>query len=296
MNQKTQPLVSIVIPCYNHENFVQECIWSVINQNYKNIELIIIDDGSKDNSVKKIEEIIPECEDRFTRFEFRARENRGVSSTLNEALDWCKGEYYCSIASDDIMKSGRISLQLEYLKDNTKCAGVFGAYEFIDEHGVINGLRKKNKRKYNFKDIYLHRHELPAPTQFLRMSVIRGVGGYADNIIIEDWYMWLKISKLGYTLDYIDTLFVKYRRHDNNISNKLDIILKGRLEIIDMFKDSELYDEAYACAYLVSANEYLMIDFKKSWDMYLQFLQLKGNVFSVNSLKYIFKLIFRAVK
>lgn len=296
MNQENQPLVSVVIPCYNHGNFVQKCIESVINQNYQNIELIIIDDGSKDNSVKKIEEMIPKCEDRFARFEFRARENRGVSSTLNESLEWCKGEYYCPIASDDVMKSNRILLQLEYLRDNTKCAGVFGAYEFIDEQGVIKGLRKKDKRKYNFKDIYLHRHELPAPTQFLRMSVIRDIGGYADNIVIEDWYMWLKISKSGYSLDYIDILFVEYRKHDNNISNKLDLILKGRLDIIDMFKDSEFFDEAYACAYLVSANEYLMIDFKKSWNMYLQFLQLKGNIFSVNSFKYIFKLIARVVK
>ena len=69
MNQSNQPLVSVVIPCYNHENFVQDCIQSVIDQTYDNIELIIIDDGSKDNSVDKIKEMIGLCEKRFTNFE-----------------------------------------------------------------------------------------------------------------------------------------------------------------------------------------------------------------------------------
>ena len=80
------PLVSIAIPSYNHEIYVQECIRSVIDQDYRNIELIIIDDGSTDNSVEKIEELIPLCKKRFVRFEFLCRENKGLSATLNEAI------------------------------------------------------------------------------------------------------------------------------------------------------------------------------------------------------------------
>ena len=94
------PLVSVVIPCYNHEKFVQDCIQSVIDQTYPNIELIIIDDGSKDGSVEKIQEMIVACEQRFTRFEFRHRQNKGLSATLNEALEWCNGVYLSAIASD----------------------------------------------------------------------------------------------------------------------------------------------------------------------------------------------------
>ena len=103
MENNNQPLVSVVIACYNHENFVQDCVQSIIDQTYENIELIIIDDGSKDGSVEKIQEMIPACKQRFVRFEFRYRPNKGLSATLNEALEWCEGTYFSPIASDDIL-------------------------------------------------------------------------------------------------------------------------------------------------------------------------------------------------
>ena len=110
MNNKIEkiPLISVVIPCYNHENFVQEAIQSVIDQDYKNIELLIIDDGSKDSSVEKIEELIPVCKQRFNRFEFKSRANKGISATLNEALAWANGDFFTICASDDSFHRNKI--------------------------------------------------------------------------------------------------------------------------------------------------------------------------------------------
>ena len=111
MNQSNQPLVSVAIPCYNHERFVQDSIQSIIDQTYQNIELIIIDDGSRDGSVEKIKEMIPACQERFVRFEFRHRPNKGLSATLNEALEWCEGKYFSALASDDIVLKNKIDKQ-----------------------------------------------------------------------------------------------------------------------------------------------------------------------------------------
>lgn len=296
MSDEKQPLVSVVIPCYNHENFVQDCIRSVINQTYQNIELIIIDDGSKDNSVSKIEEMSEKCKRRFVRFEFRHRANKGLSATLNEALEWCEGEYYCSFASDDIMTENRIKKQLEYLNENPKCAGVFGAFEVINPTGLVENVRKKNNKKYYFKDIFLHEHELPAPTQLLRMEVVKKIGGYVKGIVIEDWFMWLKITELGYSLDYIDEIFVKYRRHDSNTSNQLELMHQGRLDVIKIFDRNNFADAALAHVYLVSANEYLSINLRKSWNLYWKFLCMKKKLISKGSFKYILKLILRLLK
>ena len=291
MEKNNRPLVSIVIPCYNHENFVQDCIQSVIDQTYENIELIIIDDGSKDGSVEKIQEMIFACEKRFKRFEFRYRPNKGLSRTLNEALVWCEGEYYSPFASDDIMCANKIEIQVKYLELNIQYAGVFGAFQIIDNYGVVINFIKRKNAIYSFEDIFLHKHELPAPTQLIRTHLIKEVGGYAENILIEDWFMLLKISHRNFKFSYLDTIFVKYRRHEDNTSKSIDKMMDSRIMIINLFKDNLLYSDALACAYLVSANDYLAVDKIKSWSNYRKFIKFKKNNNYFLSFKYILKLI-----
>ena len=160
MKMHKQPLVSVVIPCYNHENFVQDCIKSVIDQTYENIELIIIDDGSKDGSVQKIQEMSAACQKRFTRFEFRYRPNKGLSETLNEALEWCEGLYLSPIASDDQMLKQKIQLQVNFLEKNkqsefNRMKKFLKNNPEIIEKGTPGGRCKKASQETGiFKDDY----------------------------------------------------------------------------------------------------------------------------------------------
>lgn len=243
MKMYKQPLVSVVIPCYNHENFVQDCIKSVIDQTYENIELIIIDDGSKDGSVQKIQEMSAACQKRFTRFEFRYRPNKGLSETLNEALEWCQGEYYSAIASDDMMLPGKTKLQVEFLDTHENISAVFGGIELIDNNNIKISERVRQSKQYCFKDIILHQHDLPAPTQMIRLSALKRVGGYDPDIVIEDWYMWIKLSELS-DLYYMDHLLCLYRQHATNISKDLEKIHKGRFDVLDNYKNSIYYNKA----------------------------------------------------
>lgn len=245
MSGEKQPLVSVVIPCYNHENFVQDCIQSVIDQTYKNIELIIIDDGSKDGSVLKIKEMIAKCKDRFTRFEFRCRPNKGLAATINEALEWCQGEYYSTIASDDMMFKEKTKIQVDFLKNHKDAdiIGVFGGYNLIDENNIITAYCKNSERTYCFNDIILHKHDLPAPTQMLVLSKLKEVGGYNSQIIIEDWYMWLKLSKIG-KLHYLSEYLAFYRNHSENISKKVEIMHSGRNQVLEIYSDEKSYNLA----------------------------------------------------
>lgn len=252
-----QPLVSVVIPCYNHEKFIQDCIQSVIDQTYENIELIIIDDGSKDGSVNEIQQMIEICEKRFTRFEFRYRPNKGLSATLNEALQWCEGEYYSAIASDDMMCITKTESQVNYLKAHKHCAAVFGGVELIDESNNIIGKRVNETKVYSFKEIILNQHDLPASTQLARLKIIKELGGYNTNIKIEDWYMLLKMTvKERVEVHYLDQLMCRYRFHHENFSKNMKLMSIEMVSILQDYRDSKLYKKALIKVYRIEFSYY----------------------------------------
>lgn len=252
LEKNNRPLVSVVIPCYNHEKFVQDSIQSVIDQSYQNIELIIIDDGSKDHSVEKIQQMTAACESRFSRFEFRTRANKGLSTTLNEALEWCKGEYYSAIASDDMMLEDKTKIQVNFLEENEKCVAVFGGVYLIDELSNIVGERISNTKQYFFEDIILNKHDLPASTQLARLEIIKNLKGYDENIKIEDWYMLLKMtSNETLSVFYLEGLMCKYRFHDNNFSSNSLLMCESMRDILKPYSSHKLYRKALANLYKI---------------------------------------------
>lgn len=256
--KKNQPLVSVAIPCYNHEQFVQESIQSVIDQDYENIELIIIDDGSKDSSVKKIQEMIPACKDRFVKFDFRSRPNKGLCATLNEALEWCEGEYFSPIASDDILLPYKISTQITFFKNtsNSSIVGVFSKIStFSDKKPFHRNIRSLKSREYCFNDILLRKSKLPAPSVMIKKNSIISIGGYDVTMTVDDLYMWLRLTENGNKLAFIDQVLVLYRRHSENLSKKHKIILSGVLNIIARYKNHPAYREAISRSYLVHAGD-----------------------------------------
>ena len=134
--EAAQPLVTAVIPVYNHERYVEESLRSMIAQTYENIELIVINDGSKDGSHEKVLGLVGACQQRFRRFEYRNRENRGLTNTLNEALEWAQGEYFTALASDDIALPQKVIVLVDALeRAGREYAAAFGDALFIDEHG-----------------------------------------------------------------------------------------------------------------------------------------------------------------
>lgn len=284
-------MVSVVIPCYNHERFVQDSIQSVIDQTYQNIELIIIDDGSKDSSVEKIQEMIPTCQQRFIRFEFRHRPNKGLSATLNEALEWCQGEYFSAIASDDMMLNDKIEIQIDFLKNSidSTIVGVFGGYNLIDDTDAIIKTILKKEKKYVFNEIFLHNFDLPAPTALLKLECVRSVGGYKENLKIEDWYMWLKLTEDNHCLFYLDKVLVNYRYHESNFSKNFKLMNIERKKVIDNFAYHKLYKYADLKIQWLKATDYLYIDKKEALSLFCKlFFKSPNQIFSKNFLRFMF--------
>lgn len=246
------PLVSVIIPSYNHAEYITDSIQSIIDQDYENIELIIIDDGSRDNSIEVISKMIPICEKRFVRFEFRSRPNKGLCATLNEALEWCEGDYFSPFASDDIALPHKISFLVSKVV-NSDYSAVFGTVKCIGDSEVSLGLQS-DKVEHTFENIIMQKDIPYAPTSLIRTSDIRVIGGYPEDIKIEDWYMWLKLTNLRKQLASFNEVLSLYRKHTHNTANNIDIMHQAREDILNLFSDHIIYDQAYKNNLLVKAQ------------------------------------------
>ena len=233
---KTNPLVSVIIPSYNHEQYVTKAIKSVFSQTYKNIELIVIDDGSKDDSVKKILEL-----KELYSFKFIARKNRGLVNTLNQAIKLAKGLYITALASDDYYLPKRIEHAVNHL--NLLPKEVVAVYT----DGYI--VDANDRKICLFSDAYprpligsaynnlLHANWIPAMGITYRANVLKNIM-YDRRFIIEDWTLHLRVFKNKHNkIHFYNELDFCYRRHQSNIS-KEDALMKEQLKLMQSkFKD-----------------------------------------------------------
>ena len=137
-------LVTVVVPCYNHEKYVRQTILSVLQQSHREIDLIFIDDGSRDSSP----EIIAELQRQYGGFRYIARENRGLLSTLQEGLLLGKGDLFCEIASDDYFPPDSLHKRVEFLKNHQDHVAVFGdgllvRGDFPTEEHILSQRRRQ---------------------------------------------------------------------------------------------------------------------------------------------------------
>lgn len=289
-----RPLVSVVVACYNHEKYVQECIKSIIDQEYENIELIIIDDGSKDNSVQLIQDLVIDCERRFVNFVFRHRSNQGLCATLNEALELCKGVFLVPFASDDVMYKDRIQKQvLEFnrkFKQDSNLVAIYSGVEYVDGSSERLEIRYGSNRFCGFREVILRTEFLPSPTFMVLREKLRSVGGYNANYSIEDFYIRLKLTDRGGKFYVMKEPLVKYRRHDDNLSKKSDKIWHGVKDILDDYKDRKIYRRALSKSMMVQAHDYQASGSPKAHSFIKDALkEYPLSFFTVSLFKYIVK-------
>ncbi|MGG3937829.1 glycosyltransferase [Geobacillus stearothermophilus] len=227
-----EPLVTIFTAVYNHEKYLEDYFKSIISQTYNNIELVIIDDCSTDNSVIIIEKWMDKLKSRFNRVVFISRNvNKGLVYNCNEAIQIAKGDYICLFASDDIMAPHNIEYKVEYLEKNKNIALVYSDGFFIDENATYGNLDKHIISKFSKKQ-KLYEGEvfqklidfgcfIPAPTVLLRREIVLKLGGYSSEYMFEDYQMWLKIAK-EYKVGLVNKPLVYYRLSTNSLSRSVD--------------------------------------------------------------------------
>ena len=241
MGNKITPLVSVVISCYNHEKYIEDCILSVLKQTYKNIELIVYDDGSADKSA----DIIDELSKKYLFF-FQSQENIGYTATLNKAIKRSKGKYIAFLGSDDLFMEDKIEKQVEFMESRGNIAGCGGNIVYINETGeLLEKQKRKPYRDVDFQTMFTDRKAgPPAPTAMVRLDILREVGGYDPDIRLEDLYLWLKITHYGYRLAVLPDDLVYYRKHSFNTHKDFKFMSDSIIEIYEQYHDEKGYQYA----------------------------------------------------
>lgn len=232
------PLVSVIVPAYNHERYVQETIRSIIAQTYMNIELLVTDDGSTDGTFAKISELEDECRARFAAVRFTTQRNAGICATLNSLLADAHGEFVYPIASDDVAEPRAIETLLGCF-DSSDTVFAVGDNSIIDSDSNITGwgtdrdiddgkivfyswwdyncywrpeLRRLGENFGSYESLV--RGPYITNGYLIRRSALLEAGGWQDGTL-DDWYMQLQLAKLG-RFKFVNEKLCRYRWHGTN--------------------------------------------------------------------------------
>ncbi|MFO0697662.1 MAG: glycosyltransferase, partial [Nitrospira sp.] len=220
MNQK--PRVSVFIPSYNHAVYIGEAIESVLGQTLGDFELIIVDDGSTDNSWELIE--------RYAKSDSRIiairQENQGPSAATNRALSQAKGDFIAAHTSDDRSISTRLEKQVAFLDAHAEYDAVASFIEGIDGNGQIymggqyeiwfNVLVDLNN-----PSSWVWNNRVASPTLMLRRGFFERYGFYDRDLIhTQDWEMWIRALSIGGKFGILPEKLLQYRSHGDNLTQK----------------------------------------------------------------------------
>lgn len=238
------PLVTVIIASYNHARYIEASINSVINQTYKNIELLVVDDGSKDDSPAVLERLQQQHG-----FDLRFQANQGLARTLNDAIARAKGDLIVPFGSDDIMLPHRIATQVEYMNGKPEVGICSANIETIDQDGNVMGAREQRNRnlpfrRLDFDDLFLDRKPGPmAATLMLRREALEKVGGFNAEIRLEDVYIELSIARAGYFIDVLGEVLAQYRDHPTNTFKNGRFMVDNVLRTFAVFSDHPQYEQ-----------------------------------------------------
>ncbi|MGI4993406.1 glycosyltransferase family 2 protein [Halobacteriovorax sp. GFR7] len=207
-------LVSVIIPTYNRANFLARAIDSVLKQSFQNFELIVVDDGSSDNSKDIVESFSDE------RIKYIFQQNRGVSAARNLGVIQSSGNYIAFLDSDDEWSENKLQRQLSLL-ENTKLRLCHTGEHWLRDGEVVK--QKKVHQKVG-GDMFIRslKNCVISPSSVLmERSLFEEMGGFNEDFIVcEDYDLWLKITSL-YEIGFLEEAFViKHAGHDDQLSFK----------------------------------------------------------------------------
>lgn len=224
------PLVSVVVGVYNHEQYVEECLDSIVGTSYPNLQILVFDDASTDKSDIIIRNWIgqhPEVNVAYCHH----NKNVGLTRSLNGAVRASVGSYFCYISGDDAMLPHGISARVEYLVRDPHKLAVFADCHVVDENGkmifesAIEGLfgYVGMRKKYLHVDALMPYNivftwAVPGPAFMCRKELFNIIGLYDESLMLEDWDMYMRIAFAG-RLGFCDAYVAQHRVHAKSVTS-----------------------------------------------------------------------------
>lgn len=293
INQHTNPLVSVIIPCYNSQLWIEDCLLSVYKQTYKNIEVIVVDDGSTDDTAK----IISQYQNEKVKYFYK--ENQGEGSARNFGIKLSKGELIAFLDSDDFWHEDKIELQVNSIKQGYDF--VYSDYQLVDSFGKNQAEHViLNPKKFSLpvKTLLLSKNIVAGGSSvMLKKSVIDNVGFFKEGLVIgTDWEFWTRIFWNNYSTYFIDKKLLSIRKNEKSVQyttsnskrkTSVETILKSFLSLPNINKQEKaiIYNRLFMVSYLFHSPVSEIFNYRKKSIYYNPFLlfNLKGNLILIKS-------------
>lgn len=220
-------LVSVVVPTFNGAAFVRAAIESVLAQAHSHVELLVCDDGSKDDSV----EILRGFGDRIRLFQ---QPNAGVSAARNRCLAHARGELVAFLDQDDLWEPDYLSTQVPLLLAHPEWSFVYADSLIIDRTGAVHGRRGEylTYREGQVFAALLRGNFVPIETLLMRTALCRSLEGFRTDLrYLEDWELCLRAARVG-PVGFTARALARYRVHDRNLSRDIDAIVREYASVL----------------------------------------------------------------
>lgn len=251
--------VSVIIPAYNKAELTCRAVESVLNQTYKDIELIVVDDGSTDDTPARLSAY-------GQRIRYIRKDNGGACSARNCGIRLARGEFLAFIDCDDLYAPDKIELGVNYLRQHFEVGFLHTAAQFIDNNDHIVGdySHRKSRDQGWIARRLIFGNYICNSTVMVRRSCLDAVGVFDESIFTPaDWDLWLRLAE-RYRTGYIDIPLTKYRISDNYIFNRLDLAQREETAVVEKYFSRHpdagkgLRGKALACLYLRFAECYFV--------------------------------------
>lgn len=281
------PLVSIVIPVYNGANYMREAIDSALNQTYKNIEIIVVNDGSTDNG--ETEKIALSYGDKIRYYK---KENGGCASALNYGISKMQGEWFSWLSHDDVYYPEKIESAIKCINKKRfadKKTIIYCSSRVIDAEGkrAVWIRRPEKKGLYTPTKMFnkfMTGSGLNGCALLIPKSALEAAGEFnTEYVYILDWIYWIELVLLGYNFYFYSDVLVKNRRHEGQVSvKKRDMLRKEAenfiLELIDRVSNDKekLYNIWLYCNQKKFKEGYLKINDMISLPLSIRIKKMRG--------------------